>query len=717
MRNLLKIILRWLLTLMYKVEVTGLENFRRAGERVLIVANHTSFLDPLLLGVFLPDDVTFAINTHIAQQRWIRPFLKLSHVFTMDPTNPLSSKALIKYLKHDRKAVIFPEGRITVTGSLMKIYDGTGMVADKSGASVLPIRIDGAQYTPFSRMRGRVRLRWFPRIRMNILPATHITPPASIEGRERRKQSGRMLADIMTAMMFETSRHKRTIFSALLDARQIHGGRYLAAEDMERVPLSYNALITRSFVIGEMLRKATTRGENVGILLPNSTKTLVSMMGLLAYGRVPTLLNYSTGATSLLSACRTAQIKTIVTSRRFIEISKQKATAQQLAEVTNLVYLEDLAANISRLERLKALIKTYTADHWYERRERGANDPAVVLFTSGSEGAPKGVVLSHANILSNLKQLSTKVSFDSRDIILNALPIFHSFGLTAGTILPVVSGMRTFLYPSPLHYNVIPEVAYEINATVLFGTNTFLSGYAKAAHAYDFYSIRYVFSGAEKLQESTTRLWSSKFGIRILEGYGATETSPILAANTPMEYREGSVGRLLPGIEYRLEPIPGISSGGRLHVRGPNVMLGYLLPDNPGVRVPARSVFGEGWYDTGDIVDIEDDGFVTISGRCKRFAKVAGEMVSLAVAEQIAAKAWPSHLHAVVTVPDPKKGEQLILVTNCRSADRTGLAAHADGIAEINLPKKIIVADVPLLATGKIDYPAVTAFAAKEIAS
>ncbi|MGH8552683.1 MAG: AMP-binding protein, partial [Methylococcales bacterium] len=355
--------------------------------------------------------------------------------------------------------------------------------------------------------------------------------------------------------------------------------------------------------------------------------------------------------------------------------------------------------------------------YWRDGADRNPDSPAVVLFTSGSEGAPKGVVLSHANLLANREQLAARVDFSSGDIILNVLPLFHSFGLTAGTLLPLLSGMRTFLYPSPLHYRIVPEISYDINATILFGTNTFLAGYAQHAHPYDFYSIRYVFAGAEKLQDETRLIWSTKFGIRIFEGYGATETGPVLAANTPMDNLYGAVGRLLPGIEYRFEEVPGIANGARLHVRGPNVMLGYLLASRPGAIVPPCSCFGEGWYDTGDIVDIDENGFLSIRGRVKRFAKIGGEMVSLAAAENLAAKVWPSGQHAVVALPDPKKGEQLVLITDVSGANRHEILKNAKGIGEINLPKLVVPVDsVPLMGSGKIDYPAVTNLAIQALA-
>jgi acyl-[acyl-carrier-protein]-phospholipid O-acyltransferase/long-chain-fatty-acid--[acyl-carrier-protein] ligase len=717
---LIKPLFRWLLTALYKVKVTGLEHFTEAGERVLVVANHTSFIDALLLWAFLPGKLTFAVNTHIARRRRFRPFLALVQIFPMDPTNPLSAKSLIQYLRRDRKAVIFPEGRITVTGALMKVYDGTGMVADRSGAMVLPIRIEGAQYTPFSRLRGRVRLRWFPRISLTVLPPRRISPHTEVTGRARRRFAGKLLSDIMTEMMFETSNYHRTVFSALLDARRIHGGRHIVVEDIERKPVHYNKLVAGAFVLGDALSRQTHHGEYVGILLPSTATAVMVFMGLQTQGRVPAMLNYTVGARGMLSACHTARLRTVLTSRRFVQAAKLEHAAETLSESVKIVYLEDLVRNASPVDKLRGWLAARLPDLAYGRRcpKCNAEDAAVVLFTSGSEGAPKGVVLSHANLLANRAQLAARVDFGSQDVIFNALPLFHSFGLTAGTLLPLLSGMRTFFYPSPLHYRIVPEMVYDVNATILFGTNTFLAGYARFAHPYDFYSVRYVFAGAEKLQEDTRRIWAERFGVRIFEGYGATETSPILAANTPMENARDTVGRFLPGIEYYLEPVPGVDQGGRLHVRGPNVMLGYLLPDEPGECIPPRTTRGEGWYDTGDIVIVDDDGFVHIRGRAKRFAKVGGEMVSLTAVEELAARTWPEKLHAAVSVPDPQKGEQLILVTEQPTALRGPLLARAssEGIGEINVPKKIIRAKtIPLLGTGKTDYTAVQALVAKEL--
>ena len=707
-----KTIVRFILRLFYRVEIKGLENMRKAGKRVLIVSNHTSFLDGLILGAFLPGNLSFAINTHIAK-RWFSKVIKpIVRLFVMDPANPLSLKTLIRYMQNDEKVVIFPEGRITVTGALMKIYNGPGLVADRSGATVLPVRIDGAQYTPFSRIRGRVRLRWFPKITVTILPVKKIRAPDEVTGRDRRKYAGQQLTKIMTDMMFATGNYKRTLFEGVLDAMRIHGRDHLVVEDIERQPLSYHQLLTRSFVVGNKIRHQHKHGEYVGILLPNSVGTVSVFLGLQINGLIPAMLNFSAGTKGMMQACETAGIKTVYTSRRFVELGRLQQSVMELSNQVKVVYLEDLIPSVTFFDKLRGVFNAWTARLSYRSKvgKTESNDPAVVLFTSGSEGIPKGVVLSHENILANTLQLSTKIDFSSQDIIFNALPMFHSFGLTAGTLLPLISGMHTFFYPTPLHYRIVPEMAYAVNATILFGTNTFLKGYARFAHPYDFYSIRYVFAGAEKVHDDTRRIWNERFGIRILEGYGATETSPVLATNTAMEIKSGTVGQFLPGIDYKLLPVEGVKKGGRLIVKGPNIMLGYLLHDRPGEIVEPETEYGRGWYDTGDIVEIDNDQFITIRGRAKRFAKIAGEMVSLTAVEELIGKCWPDYHHAVVAIPNSKKGEQLVLVTNCENADRNILVKlmQSNGVSEINAPKSIIkVNEVPLLGTGKTNYSAV----------
>ncbi len=694
-----------LLKFLYRVEVKGLEHYDAAGKRVLIVANHTSFLDAALLAAFLPERVTFAIHTFIARAWWIKPMLKLVDTFSIDPTNPLAAKSLIDVLKQDRKVMIFPEGRITVTGALMKIFEGPGMIADKSGAVILPIRIEGAGRSPFSFMKGKIRIEMFPKITLTILPPRKFTLPENVMGRARRKLAGAQLYDLMSEMMYTSSPIEKTLMATLLEARRVYGGSHVILEDQTRLPIHYRSLIAKCFVLASRLRRSSIAAQpRIGVMLPNVMAAPITFFAVQALGKVAALINYTSSPAQVLSAARAADLKTVITSEKFVTAGKLAPVIRVLEEAgISIVYLEAMQKN-AVAEAAMLLAASLAPEMIYKLWVNSKpSDAAVMLFTSGSEGTPKGVQLSHINILANRFQLGSRIDFNPQDIVFNALPMFHAFGLTGGTLLPLLAGVKTFFYPSPLHYRVVPELVYDSNATILFGTDTFLSGYARFANPYDFYSLRYVFAGAERLKDETRKAWVEKFGLRILEGYGSTETSPVISANTPMHYRAGTVGRLMPGIQMRLEEVPGIDNGKKLSVSGLNVMMGYMKDDKPGVLQP----LSDGWYDTGDIVDVDADGFITIRGRTKRFAKIAGEMISLTAVETVIQKIWPDKAHAVVSIPDARKGEALVLLTEYAQAELSNLLEHfrANGLTELAVPKKHLVLEkIPLLGSGKTDY-------------
>ncbi|SEN46510.1 acyl-[ACP]--phospholipid O-acyltransferase [Nitrosomonas marina] len=706
--GLVKLLLRRIFNRCFQLEIKGLEYLHHMRGNTMIVANHLSYLDAVLIAVVVPHHVSFAVNTYVTKRWWLRPFLFLSDIIVIDPANPMSTRLLVDRIKRGHCVAIFPEGRSTVTGSLMKIYEGPALIADKAAATVLPVIISGAQYTPFTKLRGKVRIRLFPKVTLTVMEPVQFDLPPGLRGRKRRQTAGIRLYDVMSDMMFRSHNLQRTLFQALLDARSVHGGSHVIAEDIERKPVTYAQLTLRSFIVGDALRKITRRNSVIGILLPNMVSTLICFFGVLGYGRIPAMLNYSTSGDNLLSACKAAEVAVVISSRRFVHAAKLSHLVESLeSRQISIVYLEDLVRQISLLSKIRGWLINQMPQFCYRflHTSADAEAAAMVLFTSGSEAVPKGVVLSHKNIQANCFQVASRIDFGPSDIAFNALPIFHSFGLTAGTCLPVLSGIRTFFYPSPLHYRIIPKLVYDINATLMFGTDTFLSGYARFARSYDFQSVRYAFAGAEKLREEVRQHWAEKFGVRIFEGYGTTETAPVLSLNTPMHSKPGTVGRLLPGIDFRLEPVAGIDEGGKLLVSGPNVMKGYHLSERPGVLQPPEG----GWYDTGDIVSIDEMGYLTIEGRVKRFAKIGGEMVSLAAVEEYVKTLWPDDCHAVLYLPDPKKGEQIVLVSTYAEAERGLLVNYARqrGISELSIPRTVFTIDeMPLLATGKVDYVA-----------
>jgi acyl-[acyl-carrier-protein]-phospholipid O-acyltransferase / long-chain-fatty-acid--[acyl-carrier-protein] ligase len=494
---------------------------------------------------------------------------------------------------------------------------------------------------------------------------------------------------------------QKTVFQALIDARARFGGRRPALVDADGRVLSYDDIVRAALALGHSLKQGTKRGDAVGIMLPTSVAAVVAFFAVSAFGRIPTMLNFTAGPAGLISSLRTAVVKKIVTAHRFIDIAKLDALAVAVSGVTKTVYLEDVRDGLSILDKAFAGIgqfvpKLATAHPSYEA-------PAVILFTSGTEGAPKGVALSHANLLANIKQVDLHEKLYTSDVLLNPLPTFHCFGLVLGVLTPLFLGIKAVLHPTPLRPREIVQRVKETAATILLSTDTFLSQYARAAEPGDLQTVRFTVCGGERVRDETRQLLRKKHGIEPTEGYGLTETSPLAAGNQPWINRPGSVGHLLPGMQARLEPVDGIPDAGRLFLKGPNVMLGYIKPDHPGVIVPPEG----GWHDTGDVVAIDEEGFISIRGRQKRFANVGGETVSLAVVENCASALWPDHAHAAVAVADGRKGEQIVLLTTNPKARRESLIdwVHDHGVGEIALPRRIVCADsIPLLGTGKPDY-------------
>lgn len=706
MRKFIRFCLKTVFTV-FKVRCLIEFDERNMPRKGVYVANHVSFLDPVLLFAFLPGDPVFALNGHLYRNRLIRFLMRTADVMPFNPIEPGDIKELIAKVDGGRLCVIFAEGRVTESGGLMKIYEAPGLVADKSGAPLIPVWIEGPQYGYFSKTKGKLPHRPLPKVR--VIVGRPRSFKLKDELRRQRDHISNEVYMILREMSFEVRYNPDiSLFAQLMKTAKIHAKKGLFrrpkfVEDIQRKPQSYRDIVIKSFVLGKYLKRRTEPEEHVGLFLPNSVAALCSFFGLTAYDRIPVMLNFSVGAQNMVSMCKTAQVRIVVTSLAFVKTAKMEDAVKMMEEAgVKIIYLEKAAKEIGLWDKINAYLR-------YKIKrvpiKKGGNRKAVILFTSGSEGTPKAVVLSHANIISNIKQMSAIETINVTDTVFNALPMFHSFGLVVGTLFPLFEGSKLFLYPSPLHYRVVAEIVYEIGASIMFGTDTFFRGYGRIAHPFDFHNIRFMFGGAEAVKPDTRNIWMERLGIRVLEAYGATECSPVVSANNRIFNRFGSIGKLLPAIEYKIEPVPGIEKGGELVVRGPNIMMGYILPDNPGVLVPLEG----GWYHTGDVVEIDEIGFVYIRDRIKRFAKIGGEMVSLNAVHEMVCKAYETDgefQYGVVAIPHESKGEQIVLATNNRNVSQDGLHAYirANAMSELFLPRIILYMEkLPVFATGKAD--------------
>jgi acyl-[acyl-carrier-protein]-phospholipid O-acyltransferase/long-chain-fatty-acid--[acyl-carrier-protein] ligase len=697
--------LRFIVRLLFGFRAFNEEVLKTPGP-VLLLPNHVSWLDWLFLIACLDEDWKCVVSSVSAETSWLHRKIMLNkRTFPIDTSSPYAVKRMAEFLEGKGRLVLFPEGRLSRTGSLMKLFDGTGFLLQKTGAKVITCYLRGAYRLPLSPNPDKKEL--FPKVSAHFSPV--LTPPHvdNTSTAHARSVLTIWLYDRMLEQQFKTEMEfgPASLPEALIATARKFPKR-VVLEDVTYQKFNYRKLLIGSHLLASRLEhQIPGDSDRVGVLLPNVNGTPIAIFALWLLGKVPAVLNYTTGMATMLSCVQLAGLKHVVTSRKFLERFKLDAKPLEQAGV-KLVYLEDLLGGISAAQKLFALLKVALHPASILRRRMQATATGVVLFTSGSEGMPKAVELTHRNLLSNIRQMVSVIDLLETDRFFNALPLFHSFGLTIGTLLPLLRGVYVFIYPSPLHYRVVPTAFYNLDCTVLFGTNTFLNGYARKAHPYDFRALRYLFAGAEKLQEATANTWMHKFGVRVIEGYGATECGPCLSANTPMLPKHGSAGRFLPCIEHKIEPLQGVEEGGRLFVRGPNIMKGYLNPE-PNAKFQTLG----GWYDTGDIVKIDEEGFLFILGRLKRFAKISGEMVSLTAVEEALAGAFPQYglrcQVAVISRPDEAKGEMLIAVTNepKLQIEEIRAAIRAKGLSNLAVPREVkFLKEIPHLGTGKVNH-------------
>jgi acyl-[acyl-carrier-protein]-phospholipid O-acyltransferase/long-chain-fatty-acid--[acyl-carrier-protein] ligase len=691
MINITKAILRVLIRLLFRLQIEGLHNLD-FSRRLILMPNHVSLIDGLLLALYVPDGVTFVVNTEIGK-RFALPLKLVPHIL-IDPLNPYSIRRMVRLVSSGTPLVIFPEGRVSTTGGFMKVYPGVAYIALKTEADLYPVAIDGTERSKFSYLNDKWKTRWFPRLRIRIGTAFQLEGDKQMSMRRQKEAAAdRIYRRLQEELLALRLKPQVNLFNELWQTARTNALQMEVAEDLTQ-RITYRKLLIGVYALSRKLQAKLQSQDTVAVLLPNAIGHVVTLFALFYQGKTPAILNFSAGKQSLLDACETAPVRTILTSRAFIAKGKLEPLVEALSVKADVIYLEDIRASVGTRVKAAAMLD-------YFRRRKSAKDGGeVILFTSGSENKPKGVVLTHANLYANILQARCAMDFTSQDKLLNALPMFHSFGLTAGTLLPLLTGLKLYLYPSPLHYRVIPELIYERSATILLGTSTFLAAYGKHAHPYDMYRIRYAVAGGEKLKDEVRALWQEKFGIRLLEGYGTTETAPILSLNTPLFNQKGTVGRFLPGVRYRIDPVEGIAEGGSLFVQGPNVMKGYLIHGQG--FVPCGD-----WYDCGDVVQVDKGGFVTIHSRLKRFAKIGGEMVSLNLTEEVALRSYPDAQLAAISLPDARKGERIVLYHN--APDLTvGLLKQMfaqRGYSPMIAPSYVhYLEKLPLLGSGKTDY-------------
>lgn len=690
------------LKFLYRIDDKSLILARRTGAPVIFIVSHQSRLEPALMLSILPSETLHILDESSASSTWLEPFRSLAPTIAFNARHVFVSRRLVRRLKAGGKlAVYMPEG-VEPDQRGFRLYRAIARIAARSNARIVPIVVDGTRQLPFSLAPPDKAPRMlFPRLRIGALERRTVEELVKRAGANRMTNS-LALFDRMAECRIASTDRSRTIFGAMGDAAKRFGPGRIVLEDPISGAMTYRRIMMTARVLGARFSTVGRPGTAIGLLLPNMNGVVSAFFGVQSAGRVAAMLNYTAGPAAVRSALKTAEIDTVVSSRAFMEKTELEPLVETIEEAgATFIWLEDLRDRVSSFEKIAAALS------WRRpvvRRE--PNDPAIILFTSGSEGTPKGVVLSHRNIVANALQAEARIEFSPADTLFNVLPAFHCFGLTGGTLLPLLTGLRLYLYPSPLHYKIIPATAARVRPTIMFGTDTFLAGYARTAGENDFSSLRMIVAGAEPVRAETRRVWRERFGVDILEGFGMTEAAPVVAVNSATHGRDGTVGRLLPGMRMRIEPVDGIEGAGRLWLAGPNVMLGYLTADRPGELQPPEN----GWHDSGDIVAIDREGFIAIRGRAKRFAKLAGEMVSLGAVELLAQDLWPDDRHAALAVPDKRKGERIILLTTRKRPDKAAIAKHArsTGAAKLTVPSEIVAVDeIPVLGSGKTDYVSV----------
>ncbi len=710
----------WLLShTLYKVHVVGSENVPKVGG-ALLVCNHVSYVDPSLLLASIERPIRFIMYRPIYEAKLINPIVRIVKAIPVSPEDHPKEqlKSLMeagKAIKNGELVCIFAEGGITRTGQLMPFKRGLERVMKGIDAPIIPVYLDQVWGSIFSFSGGKFLWKRPKELPYPVTISFGKPLPGAATTHEIRLAVQELASETFRIRRRE---HQLLHFGFLRVAKRNFFRQ--AVCDTSGLTLRYGALLGLTLKLSQIFKRLHPGERFLGVLLPASVSGVLANLSLLMAGKVPVNLNFTAATESLKSAVKQCEIKTLITSRTFLE--KLEFSEEFPSQFSKVYFVEELLPQLVK-GKVVALLKTFVTPIWlierlYFNREQTRDELATVIFSSGSTGEPKGVMLSHGNISSNLESLYRVFQLGPNDCVMGVLPFFHSFGFTGTLFLPLLGGIRAVYHPNPLECGVVGEKVAMHKATILMSTPTFLMMYARKCEPEQFKSLRLVIVGAEKLKSSIAETFKEKFGIYPLEGYGATELSPVATINLPdfestdvkqIGTKAGTAGHPLPGIAARVvdsESLAPLETGreGLLLIRGPNVMKGYLgRPDL------TAEVIRDGWYVTGDIAIIDEDGFVTITDRLSRFSKIGGEMVPhIKIEDEIhRILGEVEHRYFVTSVPDEKKGERLV-VLSLIAVETTAVIQKLQegGLPNLWIPKPecfLTIDKFPLLGSGKLD--------------
>ena len=725
-QSLIRFVFSFIIGNKYRLEVLGMKNIPETGG-VLMLGNHISWIDWAVVQMASPRPIRFVMIRNIYERWYLKWFLNIFNVIPISAAGSRSALAAISdSLIQGDVVCLFPEGTISRTGQLAEFQKGFEKAAADAKGVILPFYIRGLWGSWFSRSSEKLKSIRSKGIKRDIIIA--FGKPLELN----------TTSDVVKQHVFDLSIESWEHYTQGLDTLPKafiysvkRNASDMATADSLTGPLTGSKLLTAVICFARLIKRLSPE-QNIGLLLPTSNAGAITNMACLLRGKTVVNLNYTSSLDAIRSAIEKAEIKTIYSSKKFIEkLTKKGIQIESIVNHCEIVYLEDISKTISPLQKLSTLCLVNLLPplfiNWIYCKTVDIQSPAAILFSSGSEGEPKGIMLSHKNIMANLKQISDMLNTEDSDVVMSSLPLFHAFGLTVTTFMPLVEGIPMVCHPDPTDSVNIAKTIAKYRATILCGTSTFLRLYTmnKRVHPLMFESLRIVVAGAEKLSPNVRDAFKLKFNKDVYEGYGATETTPVASVNVPdtldvnywqvqLGNKPGTVGMPLPGSSFRivdpetLQTLP-VGEDGLILIGGTQVMLGYLKDERKTAEVIAE-IDGKRWYKTGDKGHLDEDGFLTIVDRYSRFAKLGGEMISLSAVEESIRDALdnPELELVAVNLPDDKKGEKLhVLITESISLADLKKAMLERHTNPLMIPGEIsVVSQIPKLGSGKTDFKA-----------